>query len=115
MIVELIIITLYTNHLYVYNNLKAKWKLILIPSDLEAVVRRCSVKNVFLKVSQKSQENNCVRVSFLIKLQASDLQTFNFIKNETLAQVFSCELCEFFKSTIFHRKPTVAASGDTIS
>ena len=36
----------------------------------EAVVRRCSVKKVFLKISQNSQENTCARVSFLIKLQA---------------------------------------------
>ena len=33
----------------------------------EAVVQRCSVKKVFLKISQKSQENICARVSFLIK------------------------------------------------
>ena len=25
----------------------------------------------------------------------------NFIKKETLAQVFSCELCEFLKNTFF--------------
>ena len=31
----------------------------------EAVVRRCSVKNVFLELSQNSQENICVRVSCL--------------------------------------------------
>ena len=36
----------------------------------EAVVRRCSAKKVFLKVSQNSQENACARVSFLIKFQA---------------------------------------------
>ena len=40
---------------------------------LEAVVRRCSVKKVFLEISQNSQENTCVRVSFLIKLQAAPL------------------------------------------
>ena len=36
----------------------------------EAVVQRCSVKNVFLGISQNSQENTCARDSFLIKLQA---------------------------------------------
>ena len=41
---------------------------------LEAVVQRCSVKKVFLETSQNSQENTCVRVSFLLKLQASGLQ-----------------------------------------
>ena len=35
---------------------------------------------VFCKISQNSQENNC-----------------NFIKKETLAQVFSCEFCEISK------------------
>ena len=39
----------------------------------EAVVQRCSVKNVFLEISQNSQENTCARVSFLIKLQAPQL------------------------------------------
>ena len=29
---------------------------------------RCSVKKVFLEISQNSQENTCARVSFLIKL-----------------------------------------------
>ena len=36
----------------------------------EAVVQMCSVKKVFLGISQNSQENTCTRVSFLIKLQA---------------------------------------------
>ena len=37
----------------------------------EAVVQRCSVKKVLLEILQNSQENTCVRVAFLIKLQAS--------------------------------------------
>ena len=35
----------------------------------EAVARRCSVKKMFLEISQNSQENTCARVSFSIKLQ----------------------------------------------
>ena len=35
----------------------------------EAVAQRCSVKKVFLEISQNSQENTCARVYFLIKLQ----------------------------------------------
>ena len=35
----------------------------------EAVVQMCSVKKVFLEISQNSQENTCTRASFLIKLQ----------------------------------------------
>ena len=51
---------------------------------------------MFLEISQNSQENTCARVSFLIKLQA---QVFNFIKKETLGQLFSCEFCEISKNT----------------
>ena len=61
----------------------------------QAVTQSCSVKKVFLKISQNSQENTCARVSFLIKLQTPG----NFIKTETLALVFSCEFCEII--TIF--------------
>ena len=32
--------------------------------------QRCSVKKVFLEISQNSQENTSARESFLIKLQA---------------------------------------------
>ena len=64
----------------------------------EAVTRGVLCKKVFLEISQNSQENTCARVSFLIKLQA---ETCNFIKKETLAQVFSCEFCEISKNTFF--------------
>ena len=44
------------------------------------------MKKVFLEISQNSQENTCARVSFLINLHA---QANEFIKKETLTQVFS--------------------------
>ena len=50
----------------------------------EAVVQRCSVKKL--------------------------PETCNFIKKETLAQVFSCEFCEISKNTFVYRTPLVAAS-----
>ena len=62
----------------------------------EPATHRCSVKKVLLEISKNSQENNCTRVSFLIKLQAG---ACNFIKKETLAQKFSCEFCETFVNT----------------
>ena len=65
--------------------------------NTEAVVQRCSVKKVFLEVSQNSQENICTRVSFLIKLQASDLRT------------------PFSKNTFFYKTPLVAASKNNIT
>ena len=60
--------------------------------------RTCSVKKVFLEISRNSLENDCVSVSFLIKLQASDC---NFFKKEILARAFSCEFCEISKNTFF--------------
>ena len=50
---------------------------------------------MFLEISQKSQENTCVRTSFLIKLQT---EACNFIKKETLAQFSSCEFCKIAKN-----------------
>ena len=48
--------------------------------------------------SQKFRKTHTpVPVSFLIKLQAG----CNFIKKETLAQVFSCKFCEISKNTFF--------------
>ena len=40
----------------------------ILPS--EAVAQRCSVKKVFLEISQNSQENTCARASVLVKLHA---------------------------------------------
>ena len=52
---------------------------------------------VYLEILQNSQENTCARVFFLINLQT---KTCNFIKKQTMAQVFSdCEFCEISKNT----------------
>ena len=67
----------------------------------EAVAQRCSVRKVFLEISQNSQENTSARVSFAITLQA---------EKETLAQAFSCDFCEISKNTFSFRAPLVAAT-----
>ena len=56
----------------------------------EAVIQRCSLKKVFLEISQNSQENTRVRVSFLI--------------------MFSCKFYNISKNTFSYRTPPVAAS-----
>ena len=61
----------------------------------EAVAWRFSLKEVFLKISQNSQENACVEVSFF---EASGC---NFIKKETPVQAFSCEFSKVFKNSFF--------------
>ena len=61
--------------------------------------RRCSVRKDVLKKFTKFTEKQPVPEHlFLVKLQAT---ACNFIKKETLAQVLSCEFCEFFKDTFF--------------
>ena len=52
---------------------------------------------VFLEMSQNSQNS-------------PQAEACNFIKKETLAQVFSCKFCEISKDTFSHRTPQVATS-----
>ena len=65
-------------------------------SFTEVVSRKCSVKKLLLRISQNAKKNTYTRVSFLIKLQA---EAYNYIKKETLAQVFSSEFCKILKNT----------------
>ena len=69
----------------------------------EAVVRRCSVKKMFLEISHNSQENTCARVSFLVKLQVWGPLLY-FIKKRVWRK---CSPVNFAK---FLRTPLVAAS-----
>ena len=42
----------------------------------EAVIQRCSVKKMFIEISQNSQENTCTRVSFFHKVAGLSLQIY---------------------------------------
>ena len=57
-----------------------------------------------MKLSPLDPRRNLVYVQF-----PSFDQACNFIKKETLAQVFSCKFCENFKNIFFYRTPPVAA------
>ena len=46
------------------------WSNVINLVATEPVAQRCSVKKMFLEISQNSQENTCAKVSSLIKLQA---------------------------------------------
>ena len=65
-------------------------------------------RKLFLKILQNLQENTCARLSCLFFF--SCLKACNFMKKQTLAQLFSCEYCKIFQSSIFYRAPPVAAS-----
>ena len=75
-------------------------KLVFTPVNPQKQSPGVFCNNGVLKNFTKFTGNTCARDSFLIK----------FIKKESLAQVFSCEFCEFFKNTFFNRTPLVAAS-----
>ena len=64
----------------------------------ESDVSRCSVKKVFLKILQNSQESTCVRP-----------EACNFIKKEALAQIFSYEFPKFLKNLILQNEITGTA------
>ena len=70
----------------------------------------CSVKNVFLEISQNSLENTNATVSFLIKLQA---ETCNFIKKRLWHRYYPVDFCEISKNSCFTEHPWVAASQAT--
>ena len=74
----------------------------------EVVARICSVrKGVLRNFIKFTGKHMCERVSFLIKLQPS---VCNFIKRETLAQVFFCEFCKISENAFSYITPPVAAS-----
>ena len=56
---------------------------------------------VFLELSQNSQEKQLCQCLFFNKVAGL---ACNFIKKETLAQVFSCEFWEISKNNFLHRK-----------
>ena len=67
-----------------------KWK-----SNTESATGVVLEEKVFLEISQNSQENNCARASFSIKLHAG---TCNFIKKEIVAQVFSLNFVKYLRT-----------------
>ena len=68
--------------------------------------QRCSFKKGVLKNFTKLTGKHLCQCLFFNKVAGA----CNFIKKETLAQVFSCQFCEIFKNTFFKRTPLVAAS-----
>ena len=62
--------------------------------DYQKQHQRCSLKKTFVNISQNSQENTCARV-FLI----------NFLKKETLAQMFPMNFDNFLGTPFYSTKP----------
>ena len=69
-----------------------------------AIVGRCSCKK---ERFCKTHWNIYVPDFLLVR---SEAELFNFIKEKTLAQAFSCEFCKVFKNNFFYRTPLLTAS-----
>ena len=63
---------------------------------------------IFLILNVRSSHHKCSMKKGV--LRSFRPQACNFIKKETLAQVFSCEFCEISKNTFHHRTLLVPGS-----
>ena len=72
----------------------------MVFKQILAVVCRCFSKKIFLKILQYSQENTCVAVFFLIKLQTLGLKKRELLKKTGV-------LCEYFNPIKF-RAPLIS-------
>ena len=64
----------------------------------KAVAQRCSIKKGVIRNFAKIKGKHLCQSLFFNKVAGG---ACNFIKKETLAQVFSCEFCEISKNTFF--------------
>ena len=64
----------------------------------EAVIQRCSVKKMFLEISQNSQKSICARDSFLIKLQVLGLRPVNFLKKSLWHRCFPVKFAKSLRT-----------------
>ena len=78
--------------------------------------QRCSVRKSVLRNLAKFKEKHQCHSLFFNKVVDLMPEACNFIKKETLAQVFSCEFCEISKSTFFteHLWTTVFRESSTV-
>ena len=84
---------------------RENWRIVLVHTFLRIQLypfyHYASVGNIYIDFHKKKQTFH----QFDLRLAAR-----NFIKKETLAQVFSCEFCKISRSTFFYRTPLVATS-----
>ena len=86
----------FTTHENIHVRVSAIWKYIFRSSH-----QRCSMKKDILKNFAKSTGKHLRQTLFFNKVAGGPC---NFIRNETLAQVFSCEFCKISKSTFFRER-----------
>ena len=72
---------------------------------------RCSVRKGVFRNFEKFAGKHLCQSLFFNKVAGLGPKRCNFIKKETLAQVFSCEFCEISKKTFFIEHLRATASG----
>ena len=73
--------------------------------------QRCSIKKGVLRNFAKFTGKHLCQRLFFNKVACLRPEACNFIKKETLAQVFSCEFCNISKNTFFTEQLWTTASG----
>ena len=101
------ILTLQKNYLF--------WPFVVIFSVIRSI--SISILPILTHPIQKQSSGSVLQKNCSYKFHkihkirlCQSLKTCNFIKKETLAQVFSSEFCEISKNNFFYRTPTIAAS-----
>ena len=69
-------------------------------SKQKSSIKKQSPRGV-LKNFTKSKEKHLCWILFLNKVASCRAPVCNFMKEETLAELFSCGFCEIFKNTFF--------------
>ena len=72
----------------------------------EAVAGRCSLRKVFLEISQNSQENTCASLCFK---KVAGLRPATLLKQRLWRRCFLVNFGKFPRKFFFHRTPPVAA------
>ena len=76
----------------------------------EAATRGALQKKLLLKISEITQENTSVVVSFESSCRKLQVQGLQLYSKETPTQLFSCEICKIFKSTYVEEHLRITAS-----
>ena len=115
--VKLVSVLLFVYKLMVYYDYYKVFKefiffLFFLSMPIDNVTRHARVGNFCALKPLIQYKSKTANVSFWFLAQTCFFcrRVCNFIKKETLAQVFSCEFCEISKNTFLYRAPLVAAS-----
>ena len=77
----------------------SKKKRSILLCKTKTVAHRCSVKKQFLEISQNSQESTCVRISFLINLQARDLKPTTLLRKRVWHRCYPVNFAKFLRTS----------------